>query len=66
MQFDKFVKILFLNKEHVVYILFDIEKAYNTIWKYSVMKDLYGMDFFYHKGNEWRHPYLNFMSRKSS
>ena len=34
----------FLNGKHVVSISFDLEKAYDTTWKYGIMKDLYDMD----------------------
>ena len=29
----------------MVSIFFDLDEAYDTTWKYRVMKDLYGMDF---------------------
>ena len=34
----------FLKREHVVSIFFDIEKAYDTTWKYGIMKYLHDMD----------------------
>ena len=30
-----------LTGEHVVYIFLDLEKAYDTTWKYGIMKDLH-------------------------
>ena len=30
-----------LKKEHCVAIFFDLEKAYDTTWKYGIMKDLH-------------------------
>ena len=31
----------FLNKQEVVFIFFDLEKAYDTTWKYGILKDLH-------------------------
>ena len=39
--FEHFVREGFLIGEHVVSIFFDLEKAYDTTWKYGIMKDLY-------------------------
>ena len=30
--------------ENVVSVFFDLEKAYDTTWKYGIMKDLHDMD----------------------
>merc|ERR1712237_73468 len=38
---DTFIKDAFLNKEHVVGVFFDLAKAYDTTWKYGIMKDLH-------------------------
>jgi len=35
------VREAFIKKEHMVAIYFDLEKAYDTTWKYGIMKDLY-------------------------
>ena len=43
-QFETFVREGFLNREHVVSIFFDLEKAYDTTWKYGIMKNLHDMD----------------------
>ena len=43
-RFETFVREGFLNREHVVSIFFDLEKANDTIWKYGIMKDLHDMD----------------------
>ena len=37
---ETFVREAFVNKQHAVAIFFDLEKAYDTIWKYGIMKDL--------------------------
>ena len=43
-RFETFVREGFLNGEHVVSIFFDLEKAYDTTWKYGIMKNLHDMD----------------------
>ena len=59
-RFETFVRVGFLKGEHVVSIFFDLEKAYDTTWKYEIMKDLHDMDL---KG---RLPLLiqNFLSER--
>ena len=42
--FETFVREGFLKGKHVVSILFDQEKAYDTTLKYGIMKDLHYMD----------------------
>ena len=37
--FETFGREGFLNGEHVVSMFFDLEKAYDTTWKYGIMKD---------------------------
>ena len=34
-------KNCFIKKEHVVSVFFDLEKAYDTTWKYGIMSDLH-------------------------
>ena len=34
----------FIKKQHLIAIFFDLEKAYDTMWKYGVMKDLHDLD----------------------
>ena len=36
---ESFIRDAFVKKEHVVAIFFDLEKAYDTTWKYGIMKD---------------------------
>ena len=43
-RFDTFVREGFLNREHVVSIFLNLEKAYDTTWKYGIMKYLHDMD----------------------
>ena len=37
----RLVREAFVNKQHAVAIFFDLEKAYDTTWKYGFMKDLF-------------------------
>ncbi|WP_256858032.1 RNA-directed DNA polymerase, partial [Solemya velum gill symbiont] len=37
---DSYVKKAFSRSEHAVTIFFDLEKAYDTTWKYGILKDL--------------------------
>ena len=66
---------------NVVSIFFDLKKAYDTTWNYSIMKDIYtyNMDFkgrlplFFQKilsqrkfiDSSWAHPSLIFAIKKS-
>ena len=36
-----FIRDAFIKKEHSVAIFFDLEEAYDTTWKYGIMKDLH-------------------------
>ena len=38
---ESFIRDAFVKKEHCVAIFFDLEKAYDTTWKYGIMKDLH-------------------------
>jgi len=38
---ESFVCEAFVQKQHVVAVFFDLEKAYDTKWKHGTMKDLY-------------------------
>ena len=31
----------YFKKEHVVAVFFDLEKAYETTWKYGILRDLH-------------------------
>ena len=37
------VREAYINKDHFVAIYFDLEKAYDTTWKYGIMKDNAGL-----------------------
>jgi potassium voltage-gated channel Eag-related subfamily H protein 8 len=42
---ESFIRDAFINKEHVVAVLFDLEKAYDTTWKHGILKDLEDLGF---------------------
>ena len=37
---ESFIREAFIKKEHLVAVFFDLEKAYDTTWKYGIMNDL--------------------------
>ena len=39
-RFESFIRNAFVNKEHVLVIFFDLEKAYDTTWKHGILSDL--------------------------
>ena len=39
-RFESFIREPFVRREHVVSVFFDLEKAYDTTWKYGIMRDL--------------------------
>ena len=48
---ETFNRDAFVNKEHAVSVFFDLEKAYDTTWKYGMLKDLYNIGFKGHLKN---------------
>ena len=40
---ETFIREAFLKNEQAMAIFFDLEKAYDTTWKYGIMKDLYNV-----------------------
>lgn len=38
---ETFIREAFIKKEHLVSVFFDLEKAYDTTWKYGIMKDIH-------------------------
>jgi hypothetical protein len=42
-RFETFIRNAFAKKQHAVSIFFDLEKAYDTTWKYGILKDLFDM-----------------------
>jgi len=38
---ETFIREGFIQKQHVTAIFFDMEKAYDTTWKYGIMKNLH-------------------------
>ena len=49
---ESFIRDAFVKKEHVVAVFFDLQKAYDTTWKYGIMKDLHKL------GLKGRLPFL--------
>ena len=58
---ETFIRNGFIKNEHVTAIFFDLEKAYDTTWKYGILKDLYNL------GLKGRLPSFisNFLSNRS-
>ena len=44
-RFESFVREAFIKKEHVVAIIFDLEKEYDTTWKHGILRDLHKLGF---------------------
>jgi hypothetical protein len=42
-RFETFIWNAFAKKEHDVSIFFDLQKVYDTTWKYGILKDLFDM-----------------------
>ena len=42
---ETFIRNAFIKKEHVLTILFDLEKAYDTTWKHGILADLWDLGF---------------------
>jgi potassium voltage-gated channel Eag-related subfamily H protein 8 len=42
-RFEAFIRDAVAKKEHAVPIIFYLEKAYDTTWKYGILKDLFDM-----------------------
>ena len=40
-RFETFIREAFIKKEHAVSVFFDLESAYDTTWKYGIMRDLH-------------------------
>ena len=38
---ESFVREAFIQKQHATAIFFDLEKAYDTTWKFGILKDLH-------------------------
>ena len=38
---ETFIRDAFIKKEHVVAVFFDLEKAYDATWRYSILKDIH-------------------------
>lgn len=40
---ETFAREAFINRQHLIAVFFDLEKAYDTTWKHGIMKDLHSM-----------------------
>ena len=40
---ETFIRDAFVNREHVVSVFCDLEKAYDTTWRYGILKDLHDL-----------------------
>ena len=40
---ETFIRDAFVNREHVVSVFFDLEKAYDTTWRYGILKHLHDL-----------------------
>ena len=40
-RWETFIREAFIKKEHLITIFFDLEKAYDTTWKYGIMKNIH-------------------------
>ena len=38
---ETFLRDAFVKKEHMIAVVFDLEKAYDTTWRYGIMKDIH-------------------------
>ena len=38
---ETFIRDAFIKREHVVAVFFDLKKAYDTMWRYGILKDLH-------------------------
>ena len=41
---ETFIRDAFIKKEHVVVVFFDLEKAYDTTWRYGILRDLHELE----------------------
>ena len=41
-RFEMFCREAFIHNQYQVFVFFDLEKAYDSTWKYGIMKDLHG------------------------
>ena len=40
---ETFIREAFIRKQYLTAVFFDLEKAYDTTWKYGIMRDLYDL-----------------------
>ena len=40
---ETFIRYAFIHNQHLVAVFFDLQKAYDTTWKYGILQDLHSM-----------------------
>ena len=40
---ETFIRDAFIHNQHLVAVFFDLQKAYDTTWKYGILNDLHSM-----------------------
>lgn len=45
LRLDTYIKTAFSKRQRVVVVFFDLEKAYDTTWRYGILRDLHCMGF---------------------
>ena len=40
---ETFIRDAFIRNQHLVAVFFDLQKAYDTTWKYGILQDLHSM-----------------------
>ena len=40
---ETFIRDAFIHNQHLVAVFFDLQKAYDTTWKYGILQDLHSM-----------------------
>ena len=43
---ETFIRDAFIHNQHLVAVFFDLQKAYNTSWKYGILKVFYPTELF--------------------
>ena len=61
---ETFIREAFNKKEHLVSVFFDLEKAYDTTWKYGIMKDVHEIHSLQIRKITLMHSYLKPNSKK--
>ena len=41
---ETFIRDAFIHNQHLVAVFFDLQNAYDTMWKYGILNDLHSME----------------------